>query len=344
MAKKIILEVDAETSKAKRKLEELATSGGGTAGADNVAASANRAAKALDATAKNVQSLGREAAGSSAQMRTLFRSFAGLGASMAAGYAANYMSPGVGKTSMGYLSSMAAGASTGAAIGSFIPGVGTVVGAGVGAVAGAAGEYLKNDKSEKDWFNEFAEGEQSRKEQLGWNEMFKELTTVKTSFKGLKGLDELEAQLKSVEEASTRTSATIEELKKAEAAYLSSIERLKPDRFGQLPDDGLTAEQRIQRATEEAKGLALTRTKLSQTEGASERFAKMIESLKERIVEFEAPPEARTSIEAFDSLARVGGNFAGSDAGFRDLQRINEKQVAILEKIEAKAGKGRGTF
>ena len=137
MAKKITVEVDAETSKAKRKLEELATSGSGTAGADNVAASANRAAKALDATAKNVQSLGREAAGSSAQMRTLFRSFAGLGASMAAGYAANYMSPGVGKTSMGYLSSMAAGASTGAAIGSFIPGVGTVVGAGVGAAVGS---------------------------------------------------------------------------------------------------------------------------------------------------------------------------------------------------------------
>ena len=55
-------------------------------------------------------------------------------------------------------------------------------------------------------------------------------------------------------------------------------------------------------------------------------------------------PEARASMDALDSLARVGGNFAGSDAGFRDLQRVNEKQVALLEKIEAKTGKGSGTF
>ena len=55
-------------------------------------------------------------------------------------------------------------------------------------------------------------------------------------------------------------------------------------------------------------------------------------------------PEARASMDALDSLARVGGNFAGSDAGFRDLQRVNEKQVALLEKIEAKTGKGAGTF
>ena len=55
-------------------------------------------------------------------------------------------------------------------------------------------------------------------------------------------------------------------------------------------------------------------------------------------------PEARASIEALDALSRIGGNFAGSDHGFRDLQRVNEKQVALLEKIEAKTGKGAGTF
>lgn len=49
-------------------------------------------------------------------------------------------------------------------------------------------------------------------------------------------------------------------------------------------------------------------------------------------------------MDALDSLARVGGNFAGSDQGFRDLQRVNEKQVALLEKIEAKTGKGAGKF
>lgn len=46
---------------------------------------------------------------------------------------------------------------------------------------------------------------------------------------------------------------------------------------------------------------------------------------------------------AFDSLARIGGNFAGSEQGFRDLQRTNEAQLETLKSIERKTGKG-GTF
>lgn len=46
---------------------------------------------------------------------------------------------------------------------------------------------------------------------------------------------------------------------------------------------------------------------------------------------------------AFDSLARIGGNFAGSEKGFRDLQRTNEAQLETLKSIERKTGKG-GTF
>ena len=344
MAKKLTVEVDAETTKAKRKLQELADSGGSTAGADAVASAANRAAKELGNVAKNAKSLGTEATNSSASLKTMIRSFAGIGAGMAAGYAANYMAPGVGKTSMGYLSAMAIGAATGAQLGSYIPGVGMVVGAGIGAAAGAGKQWLDNGKSEKDWFSQYAAGEQTLKEARTWADLFSELTSVKSNFKGLDGLDELKAQLESVQAASERTSKTIEELKKAEAAFVEDIAKLGPDKNGDFADDGLTADKRIQMATEAANGLALTRQKLSQTEGANKRFASMIEALEDRIEEFKTAPEARASIEAMDALSRVGGNFAGSDSGFRDLQRINEKQVAILEKIEYKTGKGAGRF
>lgn len=344
MAKKLTVEVDAETSKAKQKIRELAETGGSTASTDAIASSAKRAATELGNAAKNVKSLGAEAASSSSSLKTMIRSFAGIGAGMAAGYAANYMDPGVGKTSMGYLSAMATGASTGAALGSIIPGVGTAVGAGIGAVAGAGKQWLDNGKSEKDWFSQYAEGEQTLKENRTWANLFSELTSVKSNFKGLDGLDELKAQLESVQAASERTSKTIEELKKAEAAFVEDIARLGPDRNGNFANDGLTADKRIQMATEAASGLAQTRQKLSQTEGANKQFASMIEALEDRIEEFKTAPASRASIEAMDALARVGGNFTGSDVGFRDLQRINEKQVAILEKIESKTGKGAGRF
>jgi hypothetical protein len=89
-------------------------------------------------------------------------------------------------------------------------------------------------------------------------------------------------------------------------------------------------------ANEERASLAANRARQGQLVALLERLE--TESKKA------SAPEARASMDALDSLARVGGNFAGSDAGFRDLQRVNEKQVALLEKIEAKTGKGSGTF
>lgn len=344
MAKKLTVEVDAETSKAKQKIRELAETGGSTASTDAIASSASRAAKELGNAAKSAKSLGEASAGSSASLKTMIRSFAGIGVGMAAGYAANYMAPGVGKTSMGYLSAMASGAATGAAFGHIIPGVGTVVGAGIGAVAGAGKQWLDNGKTEKDWFTQHAEGEQNLKETRVWADMFRELTSVKSNFKGLNGLDELKAQLESVQAASERTSKTIEELKKAEAAYTEEIAKLGPDRLtGKFADDGLTADKRIQKATEAASGLALTRQKLSQTEGANRQFAAMIEALEDRIEEFKTAPAARESIEAMDALSRIGGGSFGGDYAREQLAAVKET-VTVLKSIDQKTNNGVGTW
>jgi len=64
----------------------------------------------------------------------------------------------------------------------------------------------------------------------------------------------------------------------------------------------------------------------------------------EKLEKKEPKPEARESLSALDSLGRVGGDFAGGDNGMRNLQRVNERQVEILQKIEAKTGKGAGRF
>ena len=337
MAKKLRVEVEADTAKAKRKLDELA-SGAGSAGVDSMSGAADRAARSLDKVSRSAGAVAEEAGKSSSSMTRLVRSFAGLGAGMAAGYAANYMSPGIAKTSMGYAGAMLVGASTGARLGSYIPGVGTVVGGAIGSLVGAGKQWLDNDKTEKDWFLEYREKEQTGKEAKVWAQMFEEMTSVKTHFKGISGLDELKMQLEEVNAASQRTSAAIEDLKRAEAAHIAELNELEKK-------EGLTAEKRIDMATREAAALETTRQKIAQTEGAAKNLSKMRESLEDAIEESNKPQaEARSSFSALDALARVGGNFAGGDSGFMKLQRVNEQQVELLKKIEAKTGKGAGTF
>lgn len=336
MAKKLRVEVEADTAKAKRKLDELA-SGAGSAGVDSMSGAAERAARSLDKVSRSAGAAADEAGKSSASMTRLVKSFAGIGASMAAGYAANHMDPGIGRTSLGYASSILAGASTGAMVGSMVPGVGTAVGAAVGGAAGAAKQYLDNSKSEEDWFKDFRTGEKSFQASRDWAAKFEELTTVKTHFKGISGVEELKAQLAEVESASQRTATAIKQLKFDEKSRMSELAALEKR-------EGLTAEERIKLAADEATALALTRQKLAQVEGAAKRLATMRDSLADAIGEAKPSYDIRASTAAVDSLAKVGGNFAGSDQGFRDLQRVNEKQVALLEKIEAKTGKGAGTF
>ena len=183
MAKKLRVEVEADTTKAKRTLEELAN-GAGSSGVDSVGNAAERAARSLDKVSRSAGEAAEEAGKSSASMTRLVRSFAGIGASMAAGYAANHMDPGVGRTSLGYASSILAGASTGAMMGSMIPGIGTAAGAIVGGAAGAGKEFLGNYDREKNWFKDFSAGEKTFQENKGWAEKFEELTSVKTHFKG----------------------------------------------------------------------------------------------------------------------------------------------------------------
>ena len=124
----------------------------------------------------------------------------------------------------------------------------------------------------------------------------------------------------------------IREVKKS-IARIKTIQReqeLKSDTVSAIKDEKYTAAGDYQRNLDYVRGQQ-----------------KQLEALLRRAEEESkkpAAPEARASIAALDSLARIGGSFAGSDGGFRDLQRVNEKQVALLEKIDAKIGKGAGVF
>lgn len=306
MAKKLTVEVDAETTKAKRKIQELAETGGSSAGAD-ASPAIDKAARALSGAAeKTTRSFGKldEASqGMNRQMLSVTRAFAGMATGLAMSYASRYFEEGsTGRNAMEYGGAMLAGGSSGAMAGMAFGPVGAAIGAAGGAAIAAGKTYLDKEGEIESRLADFEKSERIFAGISAWQTKLRELSEQMNT----EEIKTILANLKNTEQTfKTRT-----------------VEAIKGERY--------------QEAADYQRNLGDVRQRQQQLEAL----------LRKAEAEAKKPPtpEARASMDALDSLARVGGNFAGSDAGFRDLQRVNEKQVALLEKIEAKTGKGSGTF
>ena len=306
MAKKLTVEVDAETTKAKRKIQELAETGGSSAGAD-ASPAIDKAARALsgaaEKTSRSFGKLDEASQGMNRQMLSVTRAFAGMATGLAMSYASRYFEEGsTGRNAMDYGGAMLTGASSGAMAGMALGPWGAAAGAVVGGTVGAAKTYLDKEGEKDARLADFEKSERIFEGISAWQTKLRELS----------------------EQMNTEEIKTIlANLKNTEQTFKSrAVEAIKGERY--------------QEASDYQRNLGDVRQKQQQLEAL----------LRKAEAEAKKPstPEARASMDALDSLARVGGNFAGSDAGFRDLQRVNEKQVALLEKIEAKTGKGSGTF
>lgn len=306
MAKKLTVEVDAETTKAKRKIQELAETSGSSAGAD-ASPAIDKAARALSGAAeKTSRSFGKLDEASqdmNRQMLSVTRAFAGMATGLAMSYASRYFAEGsTGRNAMEYGGAIISGASSGAMAGMALGPQGAAVGAVVGGTVGAAKTYLDKEGEMESRLADFEKSERIFAGISAWQTKLRELSEQMNT----EEIKTILANLKNTEQTfKTRT-----------------VEAIKGERY--------------QEAADYQRNLGDVRQRQQQLEAL----------LRKAEAEAKKPstPEARASMDALDSLARVGGNFAGSDAGFRDLQRVNEKQVAILEKIEAKTGKGSGTF
>ena len=306
MAKKLTVEVDAETTKAKRKIQELADAGGSSAGAD-ASPAIDKAARALsgaaEKTSRSFGKLDEASQGMNRQMISVTRAFAGMATGLAMSYASRYFAEGsTGRNAMDYGGAIISGASSGAMAGMALGPQGAAVGAVVGGTVGAAKTYLDKEGEMESRLADFEKSERIFAGISAWQTKLRELSEQMNT----EEIKTILANLKNTEQTfKTRT-----------------VEAIKGERY--------------QEAADYQRNLGDVRQKQQQLEAL----------LRKAEAEAKKPstPEARASMDALDSLARVGGNFAGSDAGFRDLQRVNEKQVALLEKIEAKTGKGSGTF
>ena len=112
--RKLSVELDVETSKAKQKIKTL----GESAGSANLAGSADKAAKALDSTAASANKLTQASKMSAERLRSVATTFGGLGIRMATAYAASNMQEGsAGQTAVQVGGGAIAGALQGAVAG-----------------------------------------------------------------------------------------------------------------------------------------------------------------------------------------------------------------------------------
>jgi len=157
--KKLKVEVELETAKAKRQAKELEGVGG--EGISTVSPTADRASR-------QIRDLGRAAEGTQVNMKAAGKAFAGMAVGLAAGYAAKNMKPGSARDAVEY----GGGAIQGAAMGMmFGP-----IGAAIGALGGTLKTYLDKSAERKDLIKDYNLGEAIYKASRAQMDKFNALT------------------------------------------------------------------------------------------------------------------------------------------------------------------------
>ena len=186
--KKLTIEVDAKTDKAKRKIEAM----GGESSIDGQAG-LGQLSKSLDKAAKAADRFDGDIGKASSSMTKMVRGFAGMGVGLAASYAAGHMQQGAARNAVEYGASAIQGASAGFMMGG-------PWGAVAGGAIGLAKTYLDKDAEQSAYTKAFDEAEQRYSSAKAWREKFSSLT----SLDGQAGLDQLKAELAKYREAESK--------------------------------------------------------------------------------------------------------------------------------------------
>lgn len=142
--RKLSVELDVDTSKAKRRLKELSATGGADGGGeDAISPAAKKAAEAMNRAAKEASKFGEEAREGSDNLGRAVKVFGGMAVHLAAGYASRMMAEGsAGRYAVEAAGNIVGGAIAGSAAGPW--------GAAAGAAVGAAKSAIDITSSEED--------------------------------------------------------------------------------------------------------------------------------------------------------------------------------------------------
>lgn len=310
MAKKLKVQLEVDSSKAKSQIQRdmsgIDISGGSGPSSHGPSAAAERLSKSLDGAAKKSADFGNNAEVLSAKTRAVVGAFAGMGVSMAMQHASQNMKAGAAKTAVEAASMGLQGATMGGMAGG-------PWGAVIGGAAGI-GSALVNASQAKSRYEE------------GWKESEAQHNSDREFARLVKSLSAASENAEEFAQKMAKVEAELDKYRQWESKHLRSI-------------DADIAAGKLDDADMSRGALGRTRQRMDILETIRAAMVKPGEAVKEPDT-----PALRVSHAAVDALARIGGDFSGGDDGFRNLQRVNEKQVALLEKIEQKTGKGQGTF
>lgn len=323
--KKLTVEVDADASKAKRKIKRDlsgaaaeassgAASGGAAPASSSTATKAERLAKSLERAGKNAEEFGKRADQSGRQISNAFKSLAGLGAGLALGYAARHMQEGEARNRVEVAGAAVSGASVGAGLASQFGArlKGGLTAAIIGAGIAAYNKKSDQEQAVKDFQEGFDKRNKDSAEAKAWNERFRSMTEMPASFGKAEGLELLQVKMKAVQ---TNSSELGQELERLQGEAKSMEEEVR----------SLAKESKLTAAAEKESELQAVRSRIAQTEAAKHSFARQQEALQNEIDTFKDPKthNFRESTDGTDSLQRVGAGFTpfiqnGSDATAAD--------------------------
>lgn len=310
-SKKLKVEVELETAKAKRQAKELEQSGGGSAtgGAGSVASNAEKMAKALEKASKKSDDFAKSAGEMSSQTRRLITGFAGIGAGLAMNYAANFMQQGKTRENVEAAGSAVAAASSSAMLAQLLPHPLLKVLAVSGSAAG--GYFSKKAEQKKafeDYTAEWNRSEENYRKSSEFAELLRSLSTVKDGFNDFKGrIEEINSELEKRKDEEKELIKKINEAREAR----------KYDVANNLRGD-----------------LSMNRSQQLQLKGSLQSVEAMQEAdSKKRI-------DDRAGFSAPDALSKIGGMFVGdkNNTALNTAATTMKEQLEVLKRIEQKKG------
>ena len=302
--RKLKVQVDLETEKAKQKIKDMANCG--ESGTDGISTASDRLSRSLERTAKGVDSLGRESTTASSNMSQFVKGFTGLAVGMATSYASNFMPEGKGRNTVEMVGAGISGASSLGMLGAAFGPVGAVIGSLIGGIGGAAIKAEEQQQAVDKYLESFDRSEKRYSSAQEFKAAIDGLTSVGTTADKLREkLDEARAMLAKYKEAETPI-----------------IENIK----------GFAKNSQFEKSGIQAETLGINRQRQSQLESIIKSMEKSIETMEKR-------SNIRESITSLDSLSRIGGGSAGSDYSRLQLEAQKET-VSVLRSIDSKTSGG----
>ena len=289
--KKLKVEVELETAKAKRQAKDLEqTAGGG--GAVSAPQSGKKLSESLDKAARSAEKSAGAFDKMSGTSARLTRGFAGIAVGMATSYAANYATGGT-KTALEYGGNAISGA-VGGAMMAGLPG------AIAGGLAGVLKTYMEKQGEVSKMSEDFKVAEDTYENNRLWQAKMRNLSEVDYSPVGLNGVNLTQDRI-------DKTSARLAEVQKV-AGDLFDEQNKIIKRINEHLKKGETEE-----AEKLQKDLAIVRAKKEQAESLEQSYKKQKKSLEHQLEqERHDAKDPRVSTAALDSLGKVGGDFIGS--------------------------------